>query len=122
MPEWHLKISLRLTALASEKNRSCRYYDLESKLPRLAHRPVYVISGKSDNYVPPELAQKMTKLMGKSEDDIWVVKKAKHNMARTVAQEEYDERLVNFFHNSLSPRDSAGVSTTDQIIMTNALV
>ena len=115
LPEWHLKVSLRLTVRASEKNRSCRYYDLESQLPRLANRSVYVISGKRDTYVPPELALKMTKLMGKSEDDLWVVKKAKHNMARTVAQEEYDERLVNFFHDSLSPSDSAGVSTKDRI-------
>ncbi|MBM83827.1 MAG: hypothetical protein CMJ78_25000 [Planctomycetaceae bacterium] len=107
LPDWHLKLSLKLTARSSEKIRSCQYYDLEAQLHRLSDRPVYVISGKRDTYVPPELAMKMASLMGKGEEDVWVVRKAKHNMARKVAQEEYDERLVNFFFQPLRPPVSA---------------
>ena len=65
------------------------------RLPR--DRPVLLISGERDNYVPPSIIRGIARKIGSPQCRIWSVPKAKHNQARTVAREDYDQALDDFF-------------------------
>lgn len=97
VPEWHIRMTLNLVRIASQWRKRCRYVNLERWLPQLRHKPVLLISGGRDNYVLPEITRELCHKMAHSLDDIWTVPGAKHNMARQMAPQSYDQRLVEFF-------------------------
>ena len=96
IPRWHVKWTVTLSRWGSQWRRKCRYAMLERVLPKLADRPILVISGKRDTYVLTEVAEEICRL-AKQPNALWSVPKAKHNLARSVNPEEYDRRLVEFF-------------------------
>ena len=96
IPVWHFELTLWLVRWASGIRRRCRYLVVERCLPRLAGRPVLLIAGERDNYVPPEISEGFARRIGRSAE-VWIVPQAKHNRAREVEPAEYDRRLVEFF-------------------------
>ncbi len=97
IPKWHLKITLRLVRWTSAWRRGVSYLVLEPVLRRLADRPVLLISGERDNYVPPTIIRRIAKRIDSPRCRIWSVPKAKHNQARDTAREAYDQTLEDFF-------------------------
>jgi pimeloyl-ACP methyl ester carboxylesterase len=96
IPRWHYRITLTLVRWTSEARRKVRYAHAESVLPRLGNRPVLLIAGERDNYVPPTVTQGIARRIG-SHCAVWTAPEAKHNQARDAAREEYDRRIVEFF-------------------------
>lgn len=96
IPNWHIRMTVACIKLRSQRKRNCRYTNLESLLPRLRDRDVLMISGKSDNYSTPMVTRNLFQKIGGDQCEMWFVDGAKHNMARHVAQDEYDARLIKF--------------------------
>ena len=57
--------------------------------------------------MPAVITERMKKRIGGDNVQTWVVKKAKHNMARTIVPDEYDQRLVDFFDRNLVSQETA---------------
>lgn len=109
LPSWHISLALRQGLLLSQKRRKCRYLHLDDEVKGLSQTSVLLISGKRDSYVTPTIARELQSLIG-SNSELWLVDHAKHNMARAVAQEEYDRRVVNHMCRSLGIELAATVS------------
>ena len=105
IPEWHIQWTITLARWVSQRRRRCRYAMLERVLPRLANKPALVIAGERDTYVLPEVSREIVRLIGQSEA-LWMVAKAKHNLARPVDPDEYDRRLIAFFSQLDQPAGS----------------
>lgn len=101
VPAWHIKVTLMLCRWMSERRRNCRYTNLERLLPRLSDRPVLLIAGGHDTYVPIEVARVMASQIAGEECEIWKVRDARHNRARRVDEEAYDDRIREFFQRNL---------------------
>ena len=110
VPWWHVKFTLSLSRWVSQIRRRCRYAMLENVLPKLKGKSLLVIAGKRDTYVVTEVSVEMCRLAGQP-DALWIVPNAKHNLARLVAAEEYDRRLVEFF----SVLDPSGISRAPEL-------
>lgn len=110
IPEWHIQATLMLARWISQRRRHCRFALLDRVLPRLADKPALVIAGDRDTYVMPEVAQKIAQRIGQP-NALWMVEKAKHNLARSVNPDEYDHRLVDFFSQLDSPASEISRST-----------
>jgi pimeloyl-ACP methyl ester carboxylesterase len=108
-PDWHIVVTITLVRWISQRRRNCRYAMIERVLPQLASKPAFVISGARDTYVRPEVAREITRLIRQT-DALWIVDKAKHNLARSVDPVEYDRRLVEFF----TPLDELNKSSETQ--------
>lgn len=104
IPKWHLRSTMVLVRWISQWKRGAAYVVLEKSLQRLAGRPVLLISGTADTYVRPAISHELARRIGPS-CRVWVVKSAKHNMARTTNPEEYDRQIVSFFAAALEGAD-----------------
>ncbi|QDT63638.1 alpha/beta hydrolase [Calycomorphotria hydatis] len=96
IPKWHLRETMKLVRILSQWRHGVKYVVAEKELPKLKGTPTLMITGERDTYVAPEIAQGMAKRIGDSCEPVWVVPKAKHNLARVVAKEEYETRLRDF--------------------------
>jgi len=103
LPIWHVRTTLALARWVSERRRHCRYVLLENWLGGLAGKQVLMIVGGRDNYVLPEISETLFERFPQATSRRWLVKTAKHNMAREVDPEEFDRRLVEFF-SQMAPR------------------
>lgn len=99
IPMWHLRSTLAFARWISQFRRHCRYITLERWLPLLGDRPVLMIAGESDSYVHPDVAKQVFNAIGNSPvpNELWLVRRAKHNGSRLIEPEEYDRRLVAHF-------------------------
>lgn len=77
------------------RNRGVTYPSVEAAVGRL-RRPLLMIHGDADTYIRPEMARALFG-RAKGPKELWVVPKAKHNQALTVAGDEYHARVVAFF-------------------------
>ena len=104
-PLWHVRGTLALVRRISQSRRHCRYVRLERELPRLKRKqkPVLMIHGARDNYVPPETAHQLVRHLPAGRQ-YWLVPEANHNKARATHPAEYDRRLLEFFDHAASPR------------------
>lgn len=95
VPNWHISSTLFFARMVSQIKRRVRYATLTSDLPKFRNRKVLLIAGKRDSYVKPEMTNDIARRAGDG-SEIWIAPKAKHNMARTMNEAEYDRRLVDF--------------------------
>lgn len=95
VPDWHVRWTVDLARGMTAWRRGLRYPVLRRLLPRLAGRPVLMISGKRDSYVKPDIARQMQQCAGEG-CELWLVPKARHNDARTIDQDAYDRRVTGF--------------------------
>ena len=96
LPKWHIAITLRQAVRRSELQRGCRYIHLEHEAALLSDTPVLLISGTRDSYVTPQTATSLAQDFGEC-STLWMVEGAKHNMARRVAPDKYDLRILAHF-------------------------
>ncbi len=96
LPAWHIDSTLRLAIRYSEKERQCRYVHLDQECFHQDDTVVKLVSGKRDSYVSPNVAKDLARTFG-GEDRLWIVDRAKHNMARSVAQDDYDQYVADHF-------------------------
>ncbi|MEZ6059046.1 MAG: alpha/beta fold hydrolase [Planctomycetaceae bacterium] len=116
LPDWHIDQTLRQAVGLSETARNCRYVHVEQEcLHRDPDTPVLLISGGRDSYVTADVAMDLAACFG-GDDCLWVVEKARHNMARSVLQQEYDERIVRHITRSMNQPASSEVSPGGQRI------
>lgn len=101
IPTWYYRYAAYLGLDLIRKERNCRFVHLEPYLPRLAPRPWLMIHGGADNYIKPEMAQKLFAL-AKSPKEFWLVEGAKHNQSFQVANGEYQRRVLAFFERHLA--------------------
>ena len=99
IPKWHNRMTLSLVRWVSQFRNGCRYVKLERWLSWLRNKPVLLISGKRDTYVLPQITEDLRRRIGGEAVEEWIVPGAKHNKARQVDLDEYDNRLIEFFGN-----------------------
>jgi pimeloyl-ACP methyl ester carboxylesterase len=105
LPTWFYGIIGMVGAKKVARNRGVNYPSVEKAIGRF-NRPLLMIHGEGDNYIKPEMAQA---LFDRAHDpkELWVVAKAKHNQALTVAGDEYHSRVIAFFDKHLQLNNSA---------------
>lgn len=96
IPMWHLRWTLRMARWSSAYRRNVQYLILEPSLRRLKDRPVLLIAGERDNYVPPTIVRAIAERINSGLCRVWSVPRCKHNQGRTVAREEYDQTVEQF--------------------------
>ncbi len=100
LPIWYLRHILHLAIRKIERERRCRYVDLERYMRKVSPRPLLMIHGGGDNYIKPDMAKKLFELAGEPKE-FWLVEKAKHNQAFHLAADEYKRRVLEFFDKHL---------------------
>ena len=101
LPAWHVELTLRQAVRYSEKKCGCRDVDLEVE-SRNFRQPILLLSGKRDSYVTPAVTWHLADCLDALES-VWIVGRAKHNKSREVAQDEYDDRVIDHLHQTLCP-------------------
>lgn len=97
LPRVHATFTLAAARFIASVRRGCQFVHLEHVLSELRDRPVLLISGKRDNYVGPEIAEHLFEQINSDKAELWLVPRSRHNQAREVSQQEYDERIVALF-------------------------
>jgi pimeloyl-ACP methyl ester carboxylesterase len=106
LPHWYLRILAKMAIRRSQAERGCHYPGLEGVLRKLAPRPLFMIHGGADNYIKPEMAHALFERAGEPRQ-FWLVDGAKHNQAMTVANGEYQRRVLAFFDAHLEPASTS---------------
>jgi uncharacterized protein len=81
------------------KVRAGYYFGEASALEQVKKntKPLFLIHGDADDLVPTEMAYELFEAAG-GDKELWIVPKAGHTKAYTVATEEFQERLGNFLN------------------------
>ncbi len=85
---------------------NCRFPSIRKALARNAGKPMFMIHGQRDSYIPVQQAQKLFDLAGEPKS-LWIVPGARHNQPVAVAPEQYAVRTVQFFEQYLAPEGGA---------------
>jgi fermentation-respiration switch protein FrsA (DUF1100 family) len=101
VPEWYVRVVGKRAVRQVAAARRCHYPKLERAISKLAPRPLLMIHGGADNYIKPEMAQKLFELAGDPRE-LWLVDGAKHNQSMNVANGEYQRRVLAFFDTYLA--------------------
>ena len=99
LPDWHNKIVINQALRHSEERRGRNYVHLEHEAHSLT-QPVLLISGSRDSYVTRDITNQLAELVN-AEGNFWIVDRARHNRSRSVAQPEYDRRIVQHIKETL---------------------
>jgi pimeloyl-ACP methyl ester carboxylesterase len=118
LPEWHIDNTLRKAIRYSEAARNCRYVHLEREAVHLDDTSVKLISGGRDSYVTPNVASALADIFGGAEI-LWIVDRAKHNMARSVDPVAYDRYVKNHFE---AIAQAAPAASQTQIVCESATI
>ena len=78
-------------------------------MSRMMSRPLFMIHGKRDSYIPREQAKTLFELAPEPKS-LWIVPGAKHNQAAVVSPQEYAEKTIGFFDHYL-----AGIIATTKL-------
>lgn len=100
LPTWFYGIVGMVGAKKVARNRGVTYPSVEKAVSRF-NRPLLMIHGEADTYIKPEMAKALFDRAGEPKE-LWIVPKAKHNQALTVAGDEYHARVVAFFDTHLA--------------------
>jgi uncharacterized protein len=95
LPTWFYGIIGMVGAKKVARNRGVTYPSVEKAVRRLS-RPLLMIHGEGDTYIKPEMARALFD-RARGPKELWIVPKAKHNQALTVAGDEYHTRVIAFF-------------------------
>ena len=99
LPTWFYGIIGMVGAKKVARNRGVNYPSVEKAINRF-NRPLFMIHGEADTYIKPEMANALFE-RARGAKQLWIVSKAKHNQALTVAGNEYHSRLIAFFDKHL---------------------
>jgi hypothetical protein len=62
-----------------------------------------MISGENDNYISPEITRELHRLTRHDPAGVWIVPRARHNLARQSNADAYDQVLLDFFSQLPAP-------------------
>jgi pimeloyl-ACP methyl ester carboxylesterase len=97
LPHWFYGV-LSLGALADIKaRRHLQFPSVRNALRRLKRQQLFMVHGKADGYIRPEIALDLHHAAPKSLCRLWMVENAKHNQAIDVAEDEYKVNTSEFF-------------------------
>ena len=99
LPTWFYGLIGIAGAKTAARNRGVNYPSVEKAVARF-NRPLLMIHGEGDTYIKPEMARTLFN-RAHGPKDLWIVPKAKHNQALTVAGPEYHARVIAFFDTHL---------------------
>ena len=99
LPTWFYGIVGMVGAKKVARNRGVTYPSVEKAVGRLT-RPLLMIHGEGDTYIKPEMARTLFN-RARGPKELWLVSKAKHNQALTIAGDEYHARVIAFFDTHL---------------------
>jgi pimeloyl-ACP methyl ester carboxylesterase len=103
LPSWYYGLVGRACLKRLERQRHCRFLDLEPAFARLAPRPLLMIHGGADTYIKPDMARALF-ARARQPKEFWLVDGAKHNQAIHVAGEAYHQRILAFFQAHVAKR------------------
>ncbi len=109
LPAWYFHYLAFMSLRNLEKQRHCVFPSLEGVIRRIAPRPLFMIHGSADNYIKPEMAQKLFS-KAREPKEIWLVEGAKHNQAIHLAEAQYKKRVLDFFDEHLAQDKKTGPS------------
>jgi pimeloyl-ACP methyl ester carboxylesterase len=110
LPTWFYGLVGMIGAKKVARNRGVTYPSVEKAVSRL-NRPLLMIHGEGDTYIRSEMAKALF-ARARGQKELWLVPKAKHNQALTVAEAEYHARLIAFFDANLANPDPAMPDST----------
>ena len=105
LPTWFYGLIGGVGAKKVARNRGVTYPSVEKAIARL-NRPLLMIHGGGDTYIRTEMAEALF-ARARGPKELWVVPKAKHNQALTVAGDEYHNRVLAFFDAHLAAPTAA---------------
>ena len=79
----------------------CRFPSVRKALVRMGHKPILLIHGEKDSYIPIAQSQALYDLAA-GPKSLWIVPGAKHNQSVMVAPEVYAERVLRFLDEHLA--------------------
>jgi len=79
----------------------CSYPSVRKVLPRMIPRPMFMVHGERDSYIPEDQAHFLFSLIP-GPKSLWVVPGAKHNQGVIVSPDEYRAKAIGFFDHYLS--------------------
>jgi pimeloyl-ACP methyl ester carboxylesterase len=79
----------------------CRYPSVRKGLKRMTARPLFMIHGGRDSYIPVDQAEFLLSCAPEPKS-LWVIAGAKHNQGVIVSPHEYAEKTVGFFDHYLA--------------------
>ncbi len=96
---WRLLRYLLLRYASHKLN--CTFPSVHKALRRMEPRPILMIHGQRDSYLPVEQARLLFD-SAKEPKELWIVPGAKHNQSVTIQPEEYAQRTIAFFDRHLA--------------------
>lgn len=87
----------------------CRYPSVQKVIKKMLARPILMIHGQRDSYIPAEQAKVLFSTL-KEPKSLWIVPKAKHNQSAVVAPTEYAARTIAFFEQHLGENRQSSAS------------
>lgn len=79
-----------------QRKFSCRFPSVRKAMVRLGIKPILLIHGEKDSFIPISQSQALFQL-AQGPKDLWIVSGAKHNQSIMVQPQEYAQRIVEFF-------------------------
>jgi pimeloyl-ACP methyl ester carboxylesterase len=104
LPTWFYGLVGMIGAKKVARNRGVTYPSIEKAIARL-NRPLLMIHGAGDTYIRPEMVYALFE-RARDPKRLWIVPQARHNQALTVAGNEYNSALLEFFDTHLAALDS----------------
>lgn len=95
IPMWVIDLVWWCSRHLSQNRLNRHFPDVEQAVERIAPRPWLMIHGARDNYIVPEIAERLFDHAGEPKES-WIVAGARHNRCREMAPEEYARRLTDF--------------------------
>ena len=74
----------------------CRFPSARKALVRLGSKPILLVHGEKDSYIPVAQSQELY-ACARCPKELWIVDAAAHNRSVRVAPKEYARRIVDFF-------------------------
>lgn len=79
----------------------CRFPSVRKAMVRLGEKPVFLIHGEKDSFIPVSQSQMLYEL-AKGPKSLWIVPAAKHNQSVVAQPRQYAGRVVRFFDEHLA--------------------
>jgi len=100
-----------LLFLFARRTFRCRFPSVRKVLAKMLPRPMLMIHGERDSYIPTEQARFLYSVASEPKS-LWIVAQAKHNQSMIVEPAEYAARIVTFFDHYLAGiRNDAAAKT-----------
>ncbi len=106
VPEWHVRRTIRRAIAGSERQRGCRYVQLDREVAGLEADRTLLISGAADTYITPEISAALVRLLGEHVR-VWSVIGARHNQARWTEPQAYDRLILRHVAHCLGETQAA---------------